>query len=49
MEDIDTWRRLLELLEVATMLLLVLLLMLAMFMPELMLIEFLRPELAAEG
>ena len=49
MEDIDTWRRLLELLEVATMLLLVLLLMLAMFMPELMLIEFLLPELAAEG
>ena len=46
MDDIDTWRRLLE---VAAMLLLVLLLILAMFVLELMLIEFLRPELAAEG
>ena len=45
----DTWRLLLEVEEVATMLLLVLLLMLAMFVLELMLIEFLRPELAAEG
>ena len=48
----DTWRLLLEVEEVeevATMLLLVLLLMLAMFEPALMLIEFLRPELAAEG
>ena len=46
----DTCLRLLELLEVATMLQLVLPLMLAMlFIPELMLIEFLLPELAAEG
>ena len=46
----DTCLRLLEVLEVATILLLVLLLMLAMlFIPELMLIEFLLPELAAEG
>ena len=45
----DTWRLLVVELEVATMLLLVLLLMLAMFEPALMLIEFLRPELAAEG
>ena len=47
----DTWRLLLEVEveEVATMLLLALLLMLAMFEPALMLIEFLRPELAAEG
>ena len=45
----DTWRLLLVELEVATMLLLVLLLMLAMLELALTLIEFLRPELAAEG